>query len=165
MSIAPRVRADYFAHMHRLQRQLRAIPRATLSDAARLDDDILTFALERSLDLEPFPENLLPLNQMDNVPSTLGNYASGRGSQPLTTPQQYRAYLSRLQQLPGWLDQAIANMREGMRTGVVLPKAIVTVAMIPQFEQLQSATPDAEHFLHAHRQSARTVFGGRSGKS
>jgi uncharacterized protein (DUF885 family) len=94
------------------------------------------------LDLEPFPEHLLPLNQFDNIISTLANYASGTGSQPLANPRQYRAYLSRLNQLPGWIDQAIANMREGMRQGVVLPKAL-TVKMLPQFQQLQSATPEA----------------------
>jgi uncharacterized protein (DUF885 family) len=142
MSIAPRVRAGYFAHIHGLQRRLAVIPRANLSDAERLDDDILTFSLSSALDLEPFPENLLPINQMDNVPSTLGNYASGDGSQPLTTAEQYRAYLQRLRQLPAWIDQAIVNMREGMRTGIVLPRSII-IAMIPQFEQLQSATPEA----------------------
>src|ERR1700729_3475608 len=83
---------------------------------------------------------------MDNVPSTLANYASGTGSQPLTTPAQYRAYLHRLQQLPGWIDQAIANMREGMRTGVVQPKTITT-AMLPQFEEMLSTTPEANIFF------------------
>jgi uncharacterized protein (DUF885 family) len=85
------------------------------------------------------------LDQFDNVPSTLANYASGTGSQPLTNPKQYRAYLSRLNQLPGWIDQAIANMKEGMRTGVVLPKAL-TAKMLPQFKQLASKTPEASIF-------------------
>ena len=82
---------------------------------------------------------------MDNVPSTLANYASGTGSQPLTTPKQYRAYLHRLSQLPRWIDQAIANMREGIRSGIVLPRAI-TIAMAPQFEHMLSATPEASIF-------------------
>jgi uncharacterized protein (DUF885 family) len=145
MSIAPKVRAAYFARIHRLQKQLAQVPRATLSDADQLNEDILAFELSSSLDLEHFPEHLLPLNQMDNVPSTLANYASGTGSQPLTTPKQYRAYLQRLRQLSGWIDQAIGNMREGMRSGVVLPKTI-TMAMSPQFERMQSATPEASIF-------------------
>jgi uncharacterized protein (DUF885 family) len=144
-SIEPKVRAAYFAHMHRLQQQLAAIPAAPLSESERLNRDILDFEINSSLDLEPYPENLLPISQMDNVPSTLANYASGNGSQPLTTPRQYRAYLSRLNQLPAWIDQAIGNMREGVRTGVVQPKA-VTIAMIPQFEQMLSATPETNIF-------------------
>ncbi len=145
MSIAPNVRANYFVRIHRLQKRLAQIPHVTLSDADQLNEDILGFELSSSLDLESFPEHLLPLNQMDNVPSTLANYASGTGSQPLTTPKQYRAYLHRLRQLPGWIDQAIANMREGIRSGVVLPRTI-TIAMSPQFEHLQSATPEANIF-------------------
>ena len=56
------------------------------------------------------------MNQMDSMPVTLANYAGGEGAQPLTTVKEYRAYLNRLNQLPAWIDQAIANMREGMRT-------------------------------------------------
>ena len=145
MSIAPKVRANYFARVHQLQKQLAQIPHATLSDADQLNEDILAFELSSSLDLESFPEHLLPINQMDSVPSVLANYASGTGSQPLTTPKQYRAYLQRLRQLPGWIDQAIANMREGMRTGIVLPRTI-TMAMSPQFEHLLSATPEGNIF-------------------
>jgi uncharacterized protein (DUF885 family) len=145
MNIVPKARAKQFALYHRMQRQLRAIPRAALADQDQLNYDLLAYELQCALDLAPFPEHLLPLNQMDNVPSTLANYAGGTGSQPLSTPKQYDAYLSRLTQLPGWIDQAIANMREGMRTGVVQPKA-VTLAMLPQFQQLRSATPETNIF-------------------
>jgi uncharacterized protein (DUF885 family) len=142
MAIAPKVRAKQFALYHAMQKQLQSIDRAGLSAGAQLNYDLLAFEIGAMLDLEPFPEHLLPLNQFDNIISTLANYASGTGSQPLTNPRQYRAYLGRLNQLPGWIDQAIANMREGMRQGVVLPKAL-TVKMLPQFQQLQSATPEA----------------------
>jgi uncharacterized protein (DUF885 family) len=145
LGIAPRVRSAYFAHIHRLQKQLAAIPSAALDEAKRLNKDILDFEIASSLALEPYPEHLLPISQMDNVPSVLANYASGAGSQPLTTPDQYRAYLRRLDQLPAWIDQAIRNMREGVRKGIVQPKA-VTLAMIPQFEQMLSATPEANIF-------------------
>ncbi len=145
MAIEPKVRANYFSEIHRLRKQLGAISPASLSEAERLNRDILAFELNSSLDLEPFPEHLLPLSQMDNVPSTLANYASGTGSQPLTTPKQYHAYLSRLQQLPAWIDQAILNMREGIRGGIVQPQAITT-AMIPQFEEMLSATTEESIF-------------------
>ncbi len=145
MTIDPKVRADYFAEIHRLQKLLGAISPASLNEAEQLNRDILAFELASSLDLERFPEHLLPVSQMDNVPSTLANYASGTGSQPLTTPKQYQAYLSRLRQLPAWIDQAILNMREGIRSGVVQPQAI-TQAMIPQFEEMLSATAEASIF-------------------
>jgi uncharacterized protein (DUF885 family) len=144
MAIAPKVRASQFAQYHAMQRQLKAIDRAQLGDKDKLNYDILAFEIGSQLDLERFPEHLLPLNHFDNVPSTLANYASGDGSQPLDTPQQYRAFLSRLDQLPAWLDQAIANMKEGVRTGVVQPKAIVE-KMLPQFQQLRASAHEG-HF-------------------
>ncbi|TFW32225.1 DUF885 domain-containing protein [Massilia horti] len=145
MAIAPAVRASQFALYHKMQKQLQGIDRTGLSASGQLNYDLLGFEIAAMLDLEPFPEHLLPLNQFDNVPSTLANYASGTGSQPLTNPKQYRDYLSRLNQLPGWIDQAIANMKQGMRQGVVLPKAL-TAKMLPQFQQLRSAKPEASIF-------------------
>ena len=145
MRIAPKVRAQQFALYHKMQQQLHAIPRAQLADKAQLNYDLLAFELDSALDMEKFPEHMLPINQMDNVPSTLANYADGTGSQPLTTPKQYDAYLSRINQLPAWIDQAIANMKEGIRTGVVLPKAI-TVSMLPQFQNLRSRSAETSIF-------------------
>jgi uncharacterized protein (DUF885 family) len=145
MAIAPKVRARYLARNEGLLKQLHAIDRTRLKEKARLNYDILAAEIGAQLDLKRFPEHLLPLNHFDNVPSNLANYASGTGSQPLETAAQYRAYLSRLEQLPAWIDQAIANMQEGMRTGVVQPKAI-TAKMLPQFQQLRSGTPEASVF-------------------
>jgi uncharacterized protein (DUF885 family) len=144
MAISPAVRAKQFAQYHDMLRRLHAIDRAGLDGKAKLNYDILAFEIGAQLDLERFPEHLLPLNHFDNVPSTLANYASGDGSQPLDTPQQYRAFLARLNQLPGWIDQAIANMKEGIRAGVVQPKAIV-VKMLPQFQQLRGSALEG-HF-------------------
>jgi uncharacterized protein (DUF885 family) len=145
LAISPKVRADYFAHLHRLKTRLAAIPSTGMGDKDGLNRDILGFLIDSSLGLEPYPEHLLPISQMDNVPSVLANYASGTGSQPLTSPAQYHAYLSRLKELPAWIDQAIANMRVGMGKNIVQPKA-VTSAMIPQFEQMLSATPEENIF-------------------
>jgi len=145
MAISPRVRALYFAANHRLLDDLHRLAGARLSDKARLNYAILEFEIRSQLDLERFPEHLLPLNHFDNIPSLLANYASGTGSQPLATPAQYRAYLARLEQLPGWIDQAIANMKEGVKKGIVQPKEI-TAKMLPQFRQLAANDPEASIF-------------------
>ena len=145
MAIDPKVRARYMSQNHRLLDDLQKIDRTHLSDKARLNYDILSFEIRAQLDLARFPEHLLPLNHFDNIPSNLANYASGTGSQPLGTPAQYRAYLSRLEQLPAWIDQAIVNMKEGVKKGVVQPKAI-TAKMLPQFRQLAATDPEASIF-------------------
>jgi uncharacterized protein (DUF885 family) len=142
LSISPKVRAAQFTQYRGMQKQLMAVRRDQLGDQDQLTYDLLSYELNNAMQLESFPEHLLPLNHFDNVITTLANYADGNGSQPLATVKQYQAYLSRLNQLPGWIDQAIANMKQGMRAGVVQPKAI-TVAMLPQFQNLRAATPEA----------------------
>ncbi|MGZ3183634.1 MAG: DUF885 domain-containing protein [Telluria sp.] len=145
MSIAPKVRARQFALYHQYQARLHKIDRAVLDAKGQINYDIFDYELATDLAMEPFPEHLLPLNQMDSLPVTLANYASGQSGQPLTTPKEYRAYLHRLQQLPAWIDQAIANMREGMKTGVVQPRAIM-VSALPQFQKLVSAKTEDSIF-------------------
>jgi len=142
MAIAPAVRAKQFATYRAMQKRLAKIPRAQLADQDKMTLDLLAYELDAALALAPFPEHLLPLNHFDNIPSTLANYAGGTGSQPLGTVKQYQDYLGRVRQLTPWIDQAIANMREGIKQGIVQPKTI-TQAMLPQMAALRSATPEA----------------------
>jgi uncharacterized protein (DUF885 family) len=142
MAIAPAVRARQFAAYRQTQKRLAKIPRAQLAAQDQMTLDLLAYELEAALALAPFPEHLLPLNHFDNIPSTLANYAGGTGSQPLGTVKQYQDYLSRVRQLAPWIDQAIANMRTGIKQGIVQPKAI-TQAMLPQMAALRSDTPEA----------------------
>jgi uncharacterized protein (DUF885 family) len=138
MSIAPKNRAHQFALYKDYVKRLHAIRRDGLAQRDQASYDILDYELATALRFEPFPEHLLPLNQMDALPVTLANYSSGQQAQPLSTVKDYQAYLSRLNQLGPWIDQAIANMREGMKRGVVQPKAIMQSAL-PQFKQLVAA--------------------------
>ncbi|SDF69082.1 Uncharacterized conserved protein, DUF885 familyt [Massilia sp. PDC64] len=135
MSIAPKNRAHQFALYKGYLKRLHAIRRDGLAQRDQTSYDILDYELKTALRFEPFPEHLLPLNQMDALPVTLANYSSGQQAQSLATVKDYQAYLSRLNQLGPWIDQAIANMREGMKRGIVQPKAIMESAL-PQFRQL-----------------------------
>ena len=145
MAIDPKLRARHYAGQRAFLKRLRAIDRQLLDRGAQTNYDILEYELVSSLSLAAFPRHLLPLNQMDSMPVTLANFAGGESSQPLLTVAQQRAYLARLRQLPAWIDQAIANMRAGMKSGVVLPRAVVQAAL-PQFQKLVSDTPQASVF-------------------
>jgi uncharacterized protein (DUF885 family) len=145
MSIAPKMRARQFALYHGYQQRLQAIHREALAPRGQVNYDILDYELASALSFEKFPEHLLPINQMDSMPVTLANYAGGQAGQSLTSVKGYKAYLNRLNQLPAWIDQAIANMREGMKQGITEPKAAM-VSALPQFKKLTSATPEASIF-------------------
>jgi uncharacterized protein (DUF885 family) len=138
MSIAPQNRAHQFALYKGYLKRLHTIHRDGLAQRDQTSYDILDYELATALRFEPFPEHLLPLNQMDALPVTLANYSSGQQAQSLSTVKDYQAYLNRLNQLGPWIDQAIANMREGMKRGVVQPKAVMEAAL-PQFKQLVAA--------------------------
>jgi uncharacterized protein (DUF885 family) len=141
MSIAPKNRAAQFALYKGYLKRLHTIHRDALPPRDQTSYDILDYELATALRFEPFPEHLLPISQMDSLPVMLANYAGGEGAQPLSTVKDYQAYLSRLNQLGPWIDQAIANMREGVKRGVVQPKAIMLSAL-PQFKQLLAAKPE-----------------------
>jgi uncharacterized protein (DUF885 family) len=142
LSIAPARRAAQFKLYRQFAQRLQAIPREQLLTPDRINYDILQYELKGLIAMERFPEHLLPINQMDSIPVTLANYAGGEASQPIGTVKEYEAYLSRLRQMPAWIDQAIANMRTGIKQGVTQPQAIM-VSALPQFQKLVSATPEA----------------------
>ena len=148
LAISPRLRARFGARLGTYLTRLNAIDRSTLDAKAQINYDILNFELQDQLSMLAYPDHLLPLDQMGSMPVVLANYASGEQAQRLTTVKEYKAFLNRLNQLPEWINQAIANMRAGMRDGVVLPKPIV-VSMLPQYQKLVSATPEKSIYYSA----------------
>lgn len=129
IGIAPAVRRQQFATYRDFQRRLTRIDRDRLDSADALTHDLLAFELRAQLQFEAFPDHLLPLNQMGSVPTRLARFGSGRSKQPFDTVQQYEAYLKRIERLPAWSEQAMANMREGMRRGIVLPKPVAEAVL------------------------------------
>jgi uncharacterized protein (DUF885 family) len=146
ITIAPAHRKTRFAMYHRVQRELAAIPRDALSPADALTHDLLAWQLQTRLGFEPFNDHLLPLQQMDSVPLLLAIFANGQAEQPLQTAAQLEAYRKRIAQLPAWTDQAIANMREGMRRGIVQPKPVVA-ATLKLLRPLGAAAPADNPFF------------------
>jgi len=138
ITIAPEHRRKRFAMYHDVQRQLAAIDRKRLGAADQLTHDLLARDLRTRIGFEAFDDHLLPVQQLDAIPVLLANFGGGQAEQPLKTVAQYDAYLKRIAQLPAWTDQAIANMREGMKRGIVQPKAVTTAALA----QLQTLAGD-----------------------
>jgi uncharacterized protein (DUF885 family) len=145
MTIMPAVRARQFAMLHEVRERLMKVDRSKLAAADLSTFDVLGFEVSNALALEPYKDYLLPLNHMDSVPVTVANFGSGQGSQPIGTVAQYQAYLKRVEALPQWIDAAIANMRVGMKEGIVQPKALM-VMLLPQIKALAGATPGTSDF-------------------
>src|SRR6185312_11150426 len=77
----------------------------------------------------------MPFTQFISPPVDFGQLGQGNSAQPFKTPEQYLIWLRRVERFIPWMDTAKANMRKGIRTGIVLPKALV-VKIIPQMEAL-----------------------------
>ena len=159
LTISPRNRARQFALYRAYLKRLQGIDRMELDTRAKVNYDILKYELETELTFENIPEHLLPMNQMDSVPVSLANYAGGEAAQRLTTVKEYKAYLNRLNQMPAWIDQAIANMREGIKKGIVMQKAPAQ-SMLPQFQKLLSASPE-ENIFYTPIKNMPSTFGAK----
>lgn len=145
MTIVPALRARHFAMLHEARDSLSRIDRSKLAGTDLTTFDVLDFELNSALSFEPFKDYLLPMSQMDSVPVSLANLGSGEGAQPIATVAQYQAYLKRVEALPQWIDAAIANMRTGIKEGVVQPKALM-LALQPQIKALADAPYETSDF-------------------
>ena len=121
-SVAP---ADYdrrAAYARQTLERLKAVDRAALSDADQVNYDMFRRTVSDDLGELAFRTYRMPLNAE-------GSFHSGFARLPVTiplfTPKDYENYLARLRAFPAYAGQHMENMREGLRTGFVQPRAIL----------------------------------------
>lgn len=154
IDIAPAHRQRQQAFYAATLRELARIDARQLGAEERTTHELLAYEARSRLALLRFPTHLLPLTQMDGLPSQLAEYASGNAAQPLQTLQQHEHFLQRLQGLPAWADQAIANLRTGLARGITQPRPVMA-RVLAQIDALAAA--EANPFMQA---AARLPQGG-----
>jgi uncharacterized protein (DUF885 family) len=117
----------------------RLIDAARLSPSGRITWEIFVGERELALEGQKYPEELLPLNQMNALPIDLAVYGSGAGPQPFEDARDYDRFLARLRQFPRWVDGAIAMMRAGLSRGITLPRPAMA-KVVPQLREIATAT-------------------------
>jgi len=148
ITIAPAEVARARALNERVKREVSGVDPAALGERDRLTRELLLGEVQLAIDGDAFPEHLMPINQYGGVPVLLSMLGSGEQLQPLKTPADYDNYLKRLQRLPAWNAQAIANMREGVRQGYTVPRALIESAL-PSFTKLAEPDFDKSDFSAA----------------
>ena len=108
--------------------------------------DLLSYQIfvrdaKNSLESEQFPDWMMPIDQMRSLASFAVQLGSGTGAQPFKTVKDYDNWLARGNKLPGLFDTAIGNMREGIKAGVVQPRALM-VKVVPQLDALIQDKPE-----------------------
>lgn len=106
-----------------------------LSGQDLLSYEIFVRDAKNSLEGERFPGWMMPVNQMGSIPMFAVQMGSGTGAQPFKTVKDYENWLARGNKLPQLIDTSIANMRDGMKAGVVQPRALM-VKVVPQLDAL-----------------------------
>ncbi|MGQ3050143.1 MAG: DUF885 domain-containing protein [Roseateles sp.] len=141
--------AAYRAQARReLQAQLKALAgfdKAKLAPKDRISYAILKLDLEQNLAGERFPEWMQPISQIGGLPNFLAQMGTGQSIQPFKTTKDYDDWLKRLALAVPVFDGSIANMREGLKAGVVQPRAVMD-KVVPQLTALAVADPEQSLF-------------------
>jgi len=145
-SIGPAYRAEAKALNERYLAAVKAIDPAALSPADRISYDIFVRERERERAAERFPSDLLPINQAGSLITFMPSLGSGQNAQPFDTVEDYERWLKRLDGMVVWMDQAVANMREGIAKGVVQPRPVME-KVLPQLEAMIVARPEGSQFF------------------
>ncbi|MGW8180718.1 MAG: DUF885 domain-containing protein, partial [bacterium] len=131
--ISPEYR-DTSAQLYaRYLEEIQDIDEGKLSEQDLLTYWVLRSDIENRLEELQYPSHLLPVNQMYSLPNLFAAMGSGSAIQPFVTVEDYENFLSRMQDFPLWVDQAIINMNEGIKLGIVQPRVVIERSL-PQIE-------------------------------
>ena len=89
---------------------------------------------------------LLALNQFNGMQISFPRETESRGQAALNQPKDYDSAIRRMLDFTRRVDRAIANMREGIKEGVVQPRSVVE-RMIAQTEIFANGDPEASLFM------------------
>jgi len=119
------------AYYTRYNDLLKDIDETQLSESEKMTKAILQWECDINLEKFNFREDLRPIDQMWTLNLSVGQLASGAGSQPFKTVEDYYNWLTRLTGYVDWLHSAKTKLEEGIQLGHVLPKSLI-VKVIPQ---------------------------------
>jgi uncharacterized protein (DUF885 family) len=150
-SLQDRWREDQLSTLTRYRDEVRAIDRRTV-DA---DDQRSLIILERAVDadLAYYDSALfemarrLPTDHFQGPHLIYAQDAAGSGAAPFKTVEDYDLALGRADAFSQWVDDAIGRLKEGVNTGVVLPRMVVE-RMLPQLAVHLNREPERTEFWH-----------------
>ena len=124
---------------------VRGVDTGTLTDGERLTRDIFIRARLASLGSNRFPGHLQPVNQFYSFASSFAQLGSGTGNHPFKTVRNYEDFLGRMAGFDRAIDVAIANMRQGIKSGVVQPRVLMEKSL-PQIAAHVVNDPESSVF-------------------
>ena len=142
---APSYRTEGIAISKDWLKKFQAIDASDLDGQTRLSYDIMVRGLKLELEGSEFRTDLMPLNQFNNIIAAFAQLGSGTSAQPFKTVKDYDNWLKRADKMPELITQMQANMREGVKIGMVPPK-ILMLKVLPQLEGILAKTTEESIF-------------------
>ncbi|MDP9066174.1 MAG: DUF885 domain-containing protein, partial [Pseudomonadota bacterium] len=140
-SVAPQAVADSLALEKRYLAEVAAIAPGALSAESQLTREV--FRRERVLGIEgyTYPAELLPIDPFGGLPQRYAVEAPAALRLAASSPKEFAEWRDRAAAFTQWTQQAILNMREGMRRGYTLPRVSVQ-KILPQLALLGNDSPE-----------------------
>jgi len=120
--LSPATAEARVASAERAHQALARIDKTALSAEERISYDFLVEQVDVTLAAAKFPQHLLALNHMNNLPEYLARLGSGSGPQPFVTVKDYDTFLVRAERFPVFADTAISTLKEGIKRGITHPR-------------------------------------------
>jgi uncharacterized protein (DUF885 family) len=133
-------RKDSLDFAKRWLQKAEAVGADGLDGQALLSYEIFVADLKDAIEGDKYPGWMLPINQMGSLVTYAAMLGSGTSAQPFKTVKDYENWLARGNRLPVLVDSMIGNMREGMKAGVVQPRALM-VKVVPQIDAVTNDDP------------------------
>lgn len=130
------------AHTAEVLQRLKAIDRAGLSAADRLNYDLFKKEYETALQGHKYRWYLVPLNQRGGI-QTADDLAERLRFE---TVKDYEDWIARLRSLPAYMDQTIQLLREGARVRMIHPR-IISERIPAQIDKQIVSNPDDSPFF------------------
>ena len=115
-------RAARLARWRETREALAAIPVAGMSAAARIDRAVFENQLHGFIAAIESHADRMPLNSDSSFYAPLVDLCD---AQPLRDAADYRRFLARLADIPRFMDEHVALMREGLATGFTVPQVVL----------------------------------------
>jgi uncharacterized protein (DUF885 family) len=134
-AVSRQILADSLSIERRYLAELLSVPRDSLDAPSRLNYDIFKRRRELAIEGLTFPAELLPINPFGGMVQQAAAQAQDLAQHPFANAAEYANWLKAIDDYVRWTQQAVANMREGLRRGYTSPRTVIE-RMLPILERL-----------------------------